>query len=61
MAIVEQGTGPPVVFLQSGVGSAREWRQVFALWPEGERLVAVDAWGAELTHPEQLTAALLTE
>lgn len=41
--VVEQGTGTPVVFLHSGVGSAGEWRQVFSLWPEGFRLVAVEA------------------
>jgi pimeloyl-ACP methyl ester carboxylesterase len=42
--VVEQGTGTPVVFLHSGVGSAGEWRGVFARWPEGYRLVAVDAY-----------------
>jgi pimeloyl-ACP methyl ester carboxylesterase len=42
--IVEQGAGRPVVFLHSGVGSAGEWKQVFALWPEGHRLIAVDAY-----------------
>jgi lipase len=44
--IIERGSGTPVVFLHSGVGSAGEWRQVFGLWPEGHRLVAVDAYGA---------------
>ena len=44
--IIEQGSGAPVVFLHSGVGSAGEWRGVFGLWPEGHRLVAVDAYGA---------------
>jgi pimeloyl-ACP methyl ester carboxylesterase len=44
--VVEQGAGAPLVFLHSGVGSAGEWKQVFALWPEGNRLVAVDAYGA---------------
>jgi lipase len=43
--IVEQGVGTPVVFLHSGVGSAGEWRGVFQLWPDGHRLVAVDAYG----------------
>lgn len=43
--IVERGGGTPVVFLHSGVGSAGEWRGVFQLWPEGHRLVAVDAYG----------------
>ena len=43
--IVEQGAGVPVVFLHSGVGSAGEWKQVFALWPDGYRLLAVDAYG----------------
>jgi len=33
-----------VVFLHSGVGSAGEWKQVFSLWPEGYRLVAIDAY-----------------
>jgi lipase len=42
--VVEHGTGTPVVFLHSGVGSAGEWKQVFSLWPEGYRLVAVDAY-----------------
>jgi pimeloyl-ACP methyl ester carboxylesterase len=42
--VVEQGSGPPVVFLHSGVGSAGEWKGVFALWPEGHRLVAVEAY-----------------
>jgi pimeloyl-ACP methyl ester carboxylesterase len=42
--VVEQGTGAPVVFLHSGVGSAGEWKQVFSLWPGGNRLVAVDAY-----------------
>jgi lipase len=41
--VVEHGTGMPVVFLHSGVGSAGEWKQVFSLWPEGYRLVAIDA------------------
>jgi pimeloyl-ACP methyl ester carboxylesterase len=26
------------------VGSAGEWREVFSLWPEGHRLIAVDAY-----------------
>jgi lipase len=42
--VVERGTGRPVVFLHSGVGSAGEWKQVFALWPEGDRLLAVEAY-----------------
>lgn len=42
--IVEQGTGAPVVFLHSGVGSAGEWKQVFSLWPKGYRLVAIEAY-----------------
>jgi pimeloyl-ACP methyl ester carboxylesterase len=42
--VIEHGTGTPVVFLHSGVGSAGEWRQVFSLWPEGYRLVAVEAY-----------------
>jgi pimeloyl-ACP methyl ester carboxylesterase len=42
--VVERGAGAPVVFLHSGVGSAGEWKQVFSLWPEGYRLVAIDAY-----------------
>jgi lipase len=42
--VVEQGAGTPVVFLHSGVGSAGEWKQVFSLWPDGYRLVAIDAY-----------------
>jgi lipase len=42
--VIEQGTGAPVVFLHSGVGSAGEWKQVFSLWPEGYRLVSIDAY-----------------
>lgn len=42
--IVERGAGPPVVFLHSGVGSAGEWREAFSLWPDGHRLIAVDAY-----------------
>lgn len=42
--VVAQGSGPPVVFLHSGVGSAGEWKQVWRLWPEGWRLVAIDAY-----------------
>src|SRR6476469_5978461 len=42
--VVEHGTGTPVAFLHSGVGSAGEWKQVFSLWPEGYRLIAIDAY-----------------
>ena len=42
--VLEHGAGAPVVFLHSGVGSAGEWKQVFSLWPDGHRLVAVDAY-----------------
>jgi lipase len=42
--IVERGAGTPVVFLHSGVGSAGEWREVFSWWPQGHRLIAVDAY-----------------
>ncbi|HET7047219.1 MAG TPA: alpha/beta hydrolase [Solirubrobacteraceae bacterium] len=42
--VVEHGTEAPVVFLHSGVGSAGEWKQVFSLWPDGYRLVAIDAY-----------------
>jgi lipase len=42
--VVERGTGTPVVFLHSGVGSAGEWKQVFSLWPEGYQLVAIEAY-----------------
>lgn len=43
--VVERGPGTPVVFLHSGVGSAGEWRGVFERWPDGFRLIAVDAYG----------------
>jgi lipase len=42
--IIERGNGTPAVFLHSGVGSAGEWREVFSRWPEGYRLIAVDAY-----------------
>jgi hypothetical protein len=38
--VIERGTGLPVVFLHSGVGSAGEWKQVCSHWPAGCRLVA---------------------
>jgi pimeloyl-ACP methyl ester carboxylesterase len=40
---IERGRGIPAVFLHSGVGSADEWREVFMRWPQGYRLIAVDA------------------
>lgn len=40
-----QGEGRPVVFLHSGPGSAADWRQVFAAFSEGYRLVAMNAFG----------------
>jgi pimeloyl-ACP methyl ester carboxylesterase len=42
--IIDRGNGTPAVFLHSGVGSAGEWREVFSRWPEGYRLIAVDAY-----------------
>lgn len=42
--IIERGVGHPVVFLHSGVGSAGEWKQVWELWPQDWRLIAVDAY-----------------
>ena len=42
--VFERGDGPAAVFLHSGVGSAGEWREVFSLWPDGYRLIAVDAY-----------------
>jgi pimeloyl-ACP methyl ester carboxylesterase len=42
--VIQNGAGTPVVFLHSGVGSAGEWKEVFSLWPEGYRLVAIDAY-----------------
>jgi pimeloyl-ACP methyl ester carboxylesterase len=42
--VLEQAAGTPLVFLHSGVGSAGEWKQVFSLWPDGHRLVAIDAY-----------------
>jgi lipase len=55
--VFERGSGSPVVFLHSGVGSAGEWREVFSLWPEGHRLIAVDAYrgGDGLPAPERRT------
>jgi lipase len=55
--IIERGSGTAAVFLHSGVGSAGEWRDVFSLWPEGYRLIAVDAYrgGAGLGAPVQRT------
>jgi lipase len=54
--VVEQGEGAQVVFLHSGVGSAGEWKQVFSLWPEGYRLVAIDAYReSDLGAPERRT------
>src|SRR5277367_6326457 len=42
--VVEHGTGAPLVFLHSGVGSAGEWKRVFSLWPQDGRLVAIEAY-----------------
>ncbi len=42
--VFERGDGAAAVFLHSGVGSAGEWREVFSLWPDGYRLIAVDAY-----------------
>jgi lipase len=42
--VIERGDGTAAVFLHSGVGSAGEWREVFSQWPEGYRLIAVDAY-----------------
>jgi lipase len=42
--VVERGSGTPVVFLHSGVGSAGEWKQVFSLWPRDYRLVAIETY-----------------
>jgi lipase len=42
--VIERGSGTAAVFLHSGVGSAGEWREVFARWPQGYRLIAVDAY-----------------
>ena len=42
--IIERGKGTAAVFLHSGVGSAGEWREVFSRWPQGYRLIAVDAY-----------------
>jgi len=55
--IIDRGSGTPAVFLHSGVGSAGEWREVFSRWPEGYRLIAVDAYrgGDGLGAPEQRT------
>lgn len=47
VAVVEEGTGLPVVFLHGGVGSVAEWKPVLACWPAGHRRLAVDAYAAE--------------
>jgi lipase len=56
--VIEQGTGTPVLFLPSGVGSAGEWKQVFSLWPEGYRLLAIEAYrhgsGSGAARPRSL-------
>lgn len=44
--VVEEGSGPAVVFLHGGVGGPGEWRAVFACWSARHRLVAIDAYGA---------------
>jgi pimeloyl-ACP methyl ester carboxylesterase len=46
--VIERGTGLPVVFLHSGVGSAGEWKQVFSCWPPGYRLLAIEAYGGRV-------------
>src|SRR4051794_35779061 len=55
--VIERGNGAAMVFLHSGVGSAGEWREVFSRWPEGYRLIAVDAYrdGDGLGAPGQRT------
>jgi pimeloyl-ACP methyl ester carboxylesterase len=55
--VIERGNGTATVFLHSGVGSAGEWREVFSQWPEGYRLIAVDAYrgGDGPGAPEQRT------
>ena len=42
--VIEEGEGTPIAFLHSGVGSAGEWRQVFSNWPQGHRLIAIEAY-----------------
>src|SRR3954454_11944208 len=56
--VIERGNGAAMVFLHSGVGSAGEWREGFSRWPEGYRLIAVDAYRAgdgPSGSPEQRT------
>ena len=45
--VLEQGQGPPVVFLHGGVGSAAEWKPVLATWPGQHRRLAIDAYRAD--------------
>lgn len=52
--VVEQGSGPAVVFLHGGVGGPGEWRSVFERWSARHRLIAVDARGvASGTDPTE--------
>ena len=45
--IIDEGQGPPVVFLHGGVGSAAEWKPVLEAWPGRHRRLAIDAYGAD--------------
>jgi lipase len=45
--IIDEGYGPPVVFLHGGVGSAAEWKPVLEAWPGRHRRLAIDAYGAD--------------
>jgi lipase len=40
--VIDEGSGPAVVFLHSGVGSPGEWRSVFERWSGQHRLIAID-------------------
>lgn len=49
--VVDEGSGPPVVFLHSGVGSPGEWRSVFTRWSAPNRLIAIDVYGGSGPNP----------
>jgi lipase len=51
VSVVEEGSGPAVVFLHGGVGNVAEWKPVMARWPGRHRLIGVDTYGADWPGP----------